>query len=81
MIPSNMKKYIYQSKSLPEILCDDIIYLFEQDNDRYKGLTIGGLNPDTKDTMDLFISDKDHWTEIDETLKKELSKHLKKYSI
>jgi hypothetical protein len=81
MIPSNMIKYIYQSKSLPPVLCHDIIHLFEQDNDRYKGLTRGGLNVDTKDTMDLFISDKEHWTEINEILTTELNKHIKKYLI
>ena len=81
MISSNMIKYIYQSKSLPSILCNDIIHLFEQDNERYKGLTIGGLNTDTKDTMDLVISDREHWREINEILKIELDKHIKKYSI
>jgi hypothetical protein len=77
-----MDSYIYQcNNSIPAPLCYDIIQLFELDDGRYIGSTLGGINKTIKDTTD-FVIPKDptsKWNKIEVFLKKELNSHLKKY--
>jgi hypothetical protein len=76
-----MDKYIYQcSNSIPQPLCDDIIALYETDDTRYKGSTVGGTDPTIKNTMDLVIpKDADKWKKVEAFLYRELNKHLVMY--
>jgi hypothetical protein len=80
-----MDKYIYIKKnSLPDILCDDIIEKFEQQDNKFDGETFGGVNKNVKDTTDFIIPKgntdlNSEWKDIEECLYKELSKQIKEY--
>ena len=80
-----MEKYIYQaSHSIPKPLCDDIIDLYESEDNRYIGTTVGGVNPTIKHTTDFIVpkstkDTNDRWSNIEQFLYKELNKHLNKY--
>ena len=78
-----MEKYIYQvKKSIPDRLCSDIITMYELENTRYPGLTMGGLLKDIKNTTDMIIpKNNPMWTKIETFLYNELSNALKKYLI
>jgi hypothetical protein len=66
--------------SLPDMLCDEIIQMFEMEEHRYKGMTLGGVNPNIKDTTDFIIPKNDSkWTKIEECLNKELERCLSIY--
>lgn len=62
-----MESVIYQkSKALNEYFCDDLITMFELNKiDQNRGVTIGGLNTDVKDTTDIVLLDMDseYWSE------------------
>jgi len=76
--------YINQT-SISSELCKTIINMFETDNNKYQGVTFGGLNKNIKDTSDLVIPntpDKtgfDKWSKIQGFLEKELAKNTKEY--
>jgi hypothetical protein len=75
-------KYIYRSKnSIPTPLCDDIIELFDDETNKFEGVTLGGVNKTIKDTTDFVIPKEPdtRWKKIEEFLKKELHKHLMIY--
>jgi Rps23 Pro-64 3,4-dihydroxylase Tpa1-like proline 4-hydroxylase len=80
-----MDKYIYiKNNSLPDLLCDEIIEKFEEQDDKYDGETFGGVIKEIKDTTDYLIpKSKDdlnnHWKDIEECLYKELYKEIKEY--
>lgn len=80
-----MNNYIYlKYNSLPDELCDEIIdYYNKEGNNRYEGITAGGLNKNTKDTLDYCIpvnnNSDDKWNKINEILSSELQKNLKIY--
>lgn len=78
-----MEKYIYQvKKSIPDRLCSDIITMYELENTRYPGLTMGGVQRDIKKTTDMIIPKNDPmWYKIETFLYNELSNALKKYLI
>jgi len=79
---SILLRYIYQSKnSISKPLCDDIIELYENDDSKYAGCTLGGVNKNIKDTTDFVIPKHPgtKWKKIEEFLKKELHKHLLLY--
>ena len=79
---NNLLSFIYQYKnSIPDLLCNDIIDLFDNQTDgKYDGLTIGGVNKDIKDTTDFLIPHKcNKWSKINSFLQKELNNHLQKY--
>jgi len=79
-----MEKYIYMNKtSLSPILCDNIIEYFEEDKDKRKGSTFGGINTGIKDTLDLIIPNDNNkeckWSKIVECLNYEILHNIKKY--
>ena len=83
--PINILSFFYESQySIPDLLCKDIINLFESQTDgKYEGLTIGGINKQMKDTTDFLIPfhfDK-KWSKINSLLQKELNLHLQKYIV
>ena len=81
-----MNELIYLNEcSIPPELCDEIIQMFEtQTENRYEGVTAGGLNKDVKDSLD-FIIPKDpamynsKWLKVYNLLSQELQVNLKKY--
>jgi hypothetical protein len=83
-----INQLIYEKKtSLPSILCDDIINLYEQNSDKhYHGSTVSGVQKHLKDTTDMLIP-KDYnneenivWQKIVETLHAELQENVKIYT-
>jgi hypothetical protein len=77
-----MSEYIYQiSNALPDKLCDDIICMFELEQNMLRdGVTLGGIVKPVKDTKDMLIpKDDKNWERIEAILKTELSIGLKKY--
>lgn len=76
-----MEKYIFQFKnSIPDRLCSDIIIMYELENIKYPGLTLGGLNTHIKNTTDMIIPKNDSiWIKIEKLLYNELTETLKKY--
>jgi len=77
----SLTNYIYvHEHSLPDILCDEIIEKYENEETKYKGRTIGGVNPKVKDTTDFLIPKNNKiWNKIEKFLHKELSNNLAKY--
>jgi hypothetical protein len=79
-----MDNYIFiNNNSLSKELCDEIIELFEfEDNKKntYGGVTSGGLNINTKDTQDFQIIHNKEWTQIRKCLETELIFNLEKYT-
>jgi len=80
------KNYFYiNSNSLSPELCKKIIEMFNNDENRYEGITAGGLNKNVKDTRDLVIPNSpqktgfDKWQKIHKFLEKELAQNLKEY--
>jgi len=71
------------SSSLSDKLCIDIIELFENDEDKYKGVTGKGFDETFKLTTDLNVTIKsntdDIWKRIHDLLIKELTYNLKTY--
>ena len=68
-------------KSIPDMLCNDIIQLFEYQNDKNECSTIGGINKNIKDATDFIIPKNDKkWEKIENFLYRELSNKLKKYT-
>lgn len=66
--------------SIPDLLCDDIILMYELENIKYPGQTISGVNKVVKDTTDMIIPKKDiKWNKIEDFLYTELSNSLKEY--
>jgi 2OG-Fe(II) oxygenase superfamily len=80
-----METYIYENRySIPDILCDEIVNLYESSSTKYKGVTRGGVNETVKKTMDMLIPKEAHsttscWSKIEEFLYRELNENLKKY--
>lgn len=77
--------YIYtKQNSLPSELCDEIIDYYNQEGkNRYEGVTAGGLNKNTKDTLDFCIPTNidinNKWFKINDILSSELQENLKIY--
>jgi hypothetical protein len=68
-------------KSIPDMLCNDIIQLFEYQNDKNECSTIGGINKNIKHATDFIIPKNDKkWEKIENFLYRELSNKLKKYT-
>ena len=74
-------EFVYQNdSSLSPELCNRIITLFENDDSKYEGITIGGLQKNVKNTMDLMINPLDvKWIKINKTLENELINNVKIY--
>lgn len=78
--------YFYiNPNSISRELCKKIIDMFDSDNNKYEGVTYGGLNKNIKDTQDLVIPNIpnktgfDKWSKIQKFLEKELAKNTKEY--
>lgn len=66
--------------SIPNRLCDEIILMYELENIKYEGLTMGGVTKSIKDTTDMIIPVNDiKWKKIENFLYNELSTNLKIY--
>lgn len=77
-----LKKYMYIIENhLEDDLCDNIINLFENDNEIQIGLTLGGINISYKNTREVAISKsaKQCWIKIDEILFHKIGDGLKEY--
>jgi hypothetical protein len=78
----NLENYFYINKnSISKELCNDIIHMFEEDSNRYEGVTAGGIQKNVKDTLDLQIpkNANSKWSKTREFLEKELEKNIKNY--
>ena len=75
--------YFYiNDNSLSKELCFDIINLFENENNKYEGTTVSGLNKSIKDTTEVQIpqnSKSPLFNKLRALLDKELSNNIKKY--
>ena len=80
----NLSSYICEfPNSLPDMLCDDIIHMYEltNKNEKFPGSTIGGINKKIKDTTDYIIpKNNELWNHIETTLIDELKSCLTKYN-
>ena len=76
----NLDDFVYvKEDSLSEEFCRHCIEKFNNDSGRYQGVVHGGVYPDTKKTIDLTLSDKDHWKEEDDVFFKSINSHLGEY--
>ena len=75
-----MNDYLYINNiSISKELCHDIISLFEKE-EKYKGITHGGLKLDIKETFDFIIPHTDKkWEKIYKFLQNEIKRNLQKY--
>lgn len=78
--------YFYiNHNSISREMCKKIRDMFDLDNNKYEGITSGGLNKIIKDTQDLVIPNTpnktgfDKWSKIQKFLEKELAKNTKEY--
>jgi len=81
-----MELFLYEdSTSLDISLCNLIIELYENEENKYEGVTRGGLNKSVKDTTDFIIpydaSSNTNWLNINDILYNELNKNLHKYIV
>lgn len=65
--------------SLSKILCDEIMELFEESDNKHDGAIIAGMNKHIKDTIDLPIHNDTKWSRIYNFLEKELSMNVENY--
>ena len=68
-----------KKKSLSRDFCDGMIEKFENDTNKYNGVTTGGFNPEVKLTTDLFITNKIDWVEEDSIIHESLSLAIDEY--
>ena len=73
--------FVYlNNNSISHELCDDLIKLYEEETEKYEGVTHSGLNKDIKDTTDFVIPKlNEKWSKMYDFLEKELKTNLKKY--
>ena len=78
---NNIIDLIYINKnSLSRELCNDMINLFELEEDKTPGYTSNGMNKNVKDTTDFVITNSSsHWDNINRILCKELNYNVKEY--
>lgn len=76
-----MTDFIYEIKnSIPDELCDDIINMYELEDDKYGGLVFSGLRKDIKDTTDLIISKNEkRWERVQKILYNTLTNGFAEY--
>jgi hypothetical protein len=65
--------------SIPDILCDKLIDMYEESTDKFPGQTLYGVNKDVKNTNDVTIPKNEKWEKINAFLYKELMSKLKDY--
>jgi len=78
---NNVIDLVYiNTTSISRELCNDMINLFEQEDTKYDGLTLSGLNKKLKDTTDFTIPrGVDKWNKINGLLTKELFNNVIEY--
>ncbi len=68
---------------IPEVFsedfCNKIITKFQSDPRKYKGVTLGGVHLDIKQTTDLYLSKFLDWKEIDTSIKNKVTECITKY--
>jgi hypothetical protein len=76
-----MTDFIYEIKnSIPDELCDDIINMYELEDNKYGGLVFSGLRKDIKDTTDLIISKNEkRWERVEKILYNTLTNGFAEY--
>ena len=76
-----MNEFIFEiPNSLPDALCDDLINMYEIEDYKYKGQTLGGVNTSIKDTTDLVMPKNDKvWERTETILYKQLMNGLDEY--
>jgi hypothetical protein len=77
-----LDNFIYTNPfSISKEVCEDIIENYENEKEnRYEGVTGGGLNKDIKDTLDFVIpKNNEKWYNVHYLLEKELNNNIKKY--
>jgi hypothetical protein len=67
------------SNSIPDILCDKIIDMYEKSSDKFPGQILRGIIKDIKNTNDIAIPKNHVWEKINSFLYKELMSKLKEY--
>jgi hypothetical protein len=72
--------FIYlEENNLTDVKCDDIIDMFIKNENKKPGTTAGGINPDIKNTNDLYISILVGFEELDKFLYNKLHIAIKNY--
>jgi len=76
-----MESFIFfNKKSICDDLCDEIINLFNNESNKFEGLTLGGIQKDVKDTTDFIIPNNcEKWYKIHNFLLKELTINIEQY--
>jgi hypothetical protein len=76
-----MNEFIFEiPNSLPDALCDDLINMYEIEDYKYEGQTLGGVNTSIKDTTDLVMPKNDKvWERTETILYKQLMNGLDEY--
>jgi hypothetical protein len=76
-----MNEFIFEiPNSLPDALCDDIITMYELEDNKYHGVTFAGVNKHVKDTTDLIMPKNNKvWERIETILYKQLMNGLDEY--
>tara|TARA_B110000967_G_C18882031_1_gene561631 strand:+ start:418 stop:1014 length:597 start_codon:yes stop_codon:yes gene_type:complete len=83
---NNIINLVYtKTNSISCELCNDIINLFEQEDKRYEGMTLNGVDKNFKDTTDFIIPHgEERWDKITKLMNKELVAnvvgYVKKYN-
>ena len=77
----NIIDLVYTNKnSISRELCNDMINLFEREDNRYAGHTASGLDTNIKDTTDFIITKGGaRWDKINKLLSKELNNNVTEY--
>ena len=77
----DMTKLIYKNNnSISTELCLDLIKMFEEENNKYEGVTFMGLDKNIKDTTDFVIPKNDKkWDKINKFLDIEIKNNIKTY--
>jgi rubrerythrin len=76
--------FIFENNySICDELCKEIIEMYENEEEKHKGLTLQGVNINVKDTFDFNIPHSNDtnskWSKIENFLYKELKNNLSKY--
>jgi Rps23 Pro-64 3,4-dihydroxylase Tpa1-like proline 4-hydroxylase len=77
----NIIDLVYTNKnSISRELCNDMINLFEHEDNRYDGVVASGLNKNIKDTTDFMITNGGpRWEKINKLLSNELNNNVTEY--
>ena len=71
---------VLREKSIPGLLCKEIIKMFEDEEYKREGQTISGVNKHIKDTTDFNIPKRhEKWKDVEELLYRELSRNIVQY--